>query len=294
MRIAILSAISMLAFAANSVLARLALSHGAIDPLGYTGIRLVSGAIMLAALVYFRTRHRVGAGMGSWSGALALLVYAGTFSVAYVIVGAGPGALILFASVQIGMLAWAIFKGDRPVPLEWFGMAVAFLALVYLVSPGLVAPPLPGAMLMVVAGLSWAAYSLLGRGSQSPLTDTAGNFVRCLPIGIVLIVIGIFTLSPSVEGVAYAVASGAIASGLGYIIWYSALPMLSRTRAAFVQLTVPSIAAVGGVVFIGEMLTTRLVIATIGIVGGVALALLAAQRKGSAATDPENQAVRTE
>jgi drug/metabolite transporter (DMT)-like permease len=294
MKVAVLTIISMLAFAANSVLARLALSHGDIDPLGYTGIRLVSGAIVLAALVYFRTRRRVGAGMGSWSGALALLLYAGTFSVAYVIVGAGPGALILFASVQIGMLAWAIFKGDRPVFLEWFGIAIAFLALIYLVSPGLVAPPLPGAMLMVVAGLSWAAYSLLGRGSQSPLTDTAGNFVRCLPIGVVLIVIGIFTHSPNVEGVACAVGSGAMASGLGYIIWYSVLPKLSRTRAAFVQLTVPSIAAVGGVVFIGEMLTTRLVIATIGIVGGVALALLAAQRKRSASTEPENMGVRAE
>ncbi len=275
MKIVVLTIISMLAFAANSVLARLALSHGDIDPLGYTGVRLVSGAVVLAALVYFRSQRTAGAGMGSWSGALALLLYAGTFSVAYVIVGAGPGALILFASVQFGMLAWAVVKGDRPVPLEWFGIAVAFLALVYLVSPGLVAPPLPGAILMVVAGFSWAAYSLLGRGSLSPLADTAGNFVRCLPIGVALIVIGIFTLSPSFKGVAYAVASGAIASGLGYTIWYSVLPKLSRTRAAFIQLTVPSIAAVGGVAFIGEMLTTRLVIATIGIVGGVALALLA-------------------
>ncbi|MHA6644880.1 DMT family transporter [Mesorhizobium sp. A623] len=281
MKVAIFTIISMLAFAANSVLARLALSHGAIDPLGYTGVRLVSGAVVLAALVYFRSRRTMGAGTGSWSGALALLLYAGTFSVAYVIVGAGPGALILFASVQIGMLAWAIVKGDRPVLLEWLGIAVAFLSLVYLVSPGLVAPPLPGAMLMVVAGLSWAAYSLLGRGSLSPLTDTAGNFVRCLPISIVLMAIGALMFRPSVEGVVYAVASGAIASGLGYIIWYSVLPKLSRTRAAFVQLTVPSIAALGGVVFIGEMLTARLVIATIGIVGGVALALLAAQRKSS-------------
>ncbi|MHA6688109.1 DMT family transporter [Mesorhizobium sp. A556] len=282
MKVAILTIISMLAFAANSVLARLALSHGDIDPLGYTGARLVSGAVVLAALVYFRSRRTMGAGTGSWSGALALLLYAGTFSVAYVIVGAGPGALILFASVQIGMLAWAIVKGDRPVLSEWLGIAAAFLSLVYLVSPGLVAPPLPGAMLMVVAGLSWAAYSLLGRGSLSPLTDTAGNFVRCLPISIVLMAIGALMFRPSVEGVVYAVASGAIASGLGYIIWYSVLPKLSRTRAAFVQLTVPSIAALGGVVFIGEMLTARLVIATIGIVGGVALALLAAQRKSSA------------
>jgi drug/metabolite transporter (DMT)-like permease len=200
-------------------------------------------------------------------------------------VGAGPGALILFASVQIGMLSWAILKGDRPVALQWLGMAVAFLALVYLVSPSLVAPPLSGTILMVVAGLSWAAYCLVGGRSRSPMIDTAGNFVRCLPIGIVLIVIGVFMARPSVEGVAYAVASGAIASGLGYVIWYSVLPALSRTRAAFIQLTVPSIAAVGGVIFIGEPLTGRLVIATIGIIGGVALALLAAERKKSVAAE---------
>ena len=285
MKIAILTTISMLAFAANSVLARLALSNGDIDPLGYTGVRLVSGAVVLVALVYFRTRPkigtRMGAGMGSWSGAFALLLYAATFSIAYVMVGAGPGALILFASVQIGMLSWAIFKGDRPVALQWLGMAVAFLAVVYLVSPSLVAPPLSGTILMVVAGLSWASYCLVGGRSKSAMIDTAGNFVRCLPIGIILIVIGVFMSRPSVEGVAYAVASGALASGLGYVIWYSVLPALSRTRAAFVQLTVPSIAAVGGVIFIGEPPTERLVIATIGIIGGVALALLAAERKKS-------------
>lgn len=279
MKIAILTAISMLAFAANSLLARLALSNGDIDPLGYTGLRLVSGAVVLVVLVYFKTRRRENMSMGSWPGALVLFFYAGAFSAAYVIIGAGSGALILFASVQIGMLAWAIFKGDRPVALEWLGMIIAFLALVYLVSPGLVAPPLAGALLMVGAGLSWAAYSLLGRGSQSPLTDTAGNFVRCLPIGIILIIIGMYTTNPSAAGVTYAVISGAIASGLGYTIWYNVLPELSRTRAAFVQLTVPSLAALGGVFFLAEPLSGRLVIATIGIVGGIALALLAAKRR---------------
>lgn len=271
----------MLAFAANSLLARLALSNGDIDPLGYTGLRLVSGAVVLVALVYFKNRGRVDASMGSWSGALSLFFYAGAFSTAYILVSTGMGALILFASVQIGMLAWAIYKGDRPVTLEWLGIAIAFIALVYLISPGLVAPPLPGALLMIGAGLSWAAYSLLGRGSQSPLTDTAGNFVRCLPIAIILIVIGMFTNNPSTTGAAYAVISGAIASGLGYTIWYNVLPKLSRTRAAFVQLTVPSLAAIGGMFFLGEPLSERLVIATIGIIGGVVLALLAAKRRNS-------------
>ena len=289
MKIVLLTTIAMLAFAANSVLARLALLDGGIDPLGYTGMRIVSGAAVLAALVFFRTPRGMRTGMGSWPSALALLLYAGAFSVAYVLVGAGPGALILFASVQMGMLAWAVFKGDRPGILEWLGIAIAFVALVYLVSPGMVAPPLAGAMLMIVAGLSWAAYSLLGRGSQSPLKDTAGNFIRCLPVGIILIVIGMLEFRPSTKGVAYAVASGAIASGLGYTIWYSVLPQLSRIRAALVQLTVPSIAAFGGVIFINEILTTRLVIAAVGIVGGVALALLAAQWGRTAATRHESR-----
>lgn len=286
MKVTILTIIAMLAFAANSVLARLALSGGGIDPLSYTGMRLVSGAAVLAVLVFFRRQRGAGKGMGSWPGAVALLLYAVAFSTAYVMVGAGTGALILFASVQMGMLAWAVFKGERPGLLEWLGIAIAFLALAYLVSPGLVAPSLSGAVLMVVAGLSWAAYSLLGKGSLSPLADTAANFIRCLPVGILLIVIGMLVFKPNMAGVVYAVVSGAIASGLGYTIWYSVLPQLSRSRAALVQLTVPSITAFGGVVFINEVLTARLVIATIGVVGGVALAIMAA-RHGKAKVAPE-------
>lgn len=288
MKIAILTITAMLAFAANSVLARLALLHGDIDPLAYTGVRLVSGALVLVALITIRTGRRTTEPMGSWRAALALLFYAGTFSVAYVQIGAGPGALILFASVQIGMLAWAIFKGDRPSTLEWLGLALAFFSLVYLVSPSLVAPPLTGALLMIVAGFSWAAYSILGRGSRSPLTDTAGNFVRCLPIGALLIVVGASLVRPTTAGLVYAVASGAIASGLGYTIWYSVLPTLSRTRAAFVQLSVPCIAAIGGVLFIAEAPTARLVIATVGIVGGIALALLASQRQQTASVSAQD------
>jgi drug/metabolite transporter (DMT)-like permease len=278
----------MLAFAANSVLARLALSGSDIDPLAFAGIRLVSGAVMLATIVYFRSGtagRRDFSKMGNWWSAAALLLYAVTFSVAYVMVGAGPGALILFASVQIGMLAWAIAKGDRPGLMEWIGMGIAFVALVFLVLPGLTAPPLAGALLMVVAGLSWAAYSLVGRGSLSPLADTAGNFIRCTPVGVVLILVGLAYLRPNAYGLAYAIASGAVASGLGYIIWYGVLPHLIRTTAAVVQLTVPAIAAAGGVIVIGEPLSGRLLIAMTGIVGGVSLALLAAEgrRRGMAA-----------
>ena len=282
MRTAALTMVAMLAFATNSILARLALSSSNIDPLAFTGIRLVSGAAVLAFIALFRQnpeeRPRL-AGTGSWAGAASLLIYATAFSIAYVMVGAGPGALILFASVQIGMVTWAIAKGDRPALLEWLGMGIALAALVYLVSPGLSAPPLHGALLMAVAGLAWGAYSLVGRGSRSPLADTAGNFIRCAPIGAVLMVAGFAFLRPNALGLVYATASGAVASGLGYIIWYGVLPKLTRTAAAVVQLTVPAIAALGGVIFIGESLSGRLLVAMAGIVGGVSLALLAAERR---------------
>jgi len=279
---ALLTAVAMLAFATNSILARLALSGAHIDPLAYTGIRLVSGAAVLAAIAWLRSgrtrRQRIG-DRGSRIGAVSLLLYAAAFSIAYGMVGAGPGALILFASVQIGMLGWSVARGDRPAPLEWTGMAVAFAALAYLLSPGLVAPSLIGSLLMIVAGLSWGAYCLVGGSSRSPMIDTAGNFIRCVPIGVVLIVVGAITMRPDARGLSYALASGALASGLGYVIWYGVLPRLARTTAAIVQLTVPAIAAAGGVVFIDEPLTRRLLIASAGIVGGVALAMVAAERR---------------
>jgi drug/metabolite transporter (DMT)-like permease len=283
-RVAVLTAMAMLAFAANSILARLALATGDMNALGYTGVRLVSGAMVLGALVYLRGRRNPDAGIkiyGSWAGAAALFAYALSFSIAYLMLGAGTGALILFASVQIGMLAWAILKGDRPGPLEWLGLAMAFGALVFLVAPRLTAPPPLGTALMIAAGLSWAAYSLLGRGSRSPLADTAGNFIRCLPMGLLLIVAGDLHHMVNPHGLAYAIASGGLASGLGYAIWYAALPSLSRTSAALVQLTVPAIAAAGGVLLIGEPLTGPLLLSSAGILGGVALALLAAEWRKS-------------
>ena len=280
-----LATIAMLAFAANSVLARLALGTGDMSAAGYTGVRLVSGALALAAILYFRGRQNGDGGIrisGSWRGAAALFGYALAFSIAYVMLGAGTGALILFASVQIGMLAWAIAKGDRPGLLEWLGFAIAFAALVFLVAPGLVAPPPLGTALMAAAGLSWAVYSLLGQGSRAPLADTAGNFIRCLPIGLLLAAAGDLHTS-SAPGLLYAIASGAVASGMGYAVWYAVLPGITRTSAAFVQLTVPAIAAAGGVLFIGEALTGRLLFSSAGILGGVALALVAANRRKSKA-----------
>jgi drug/metabolite transporter (DMT)-like permease len=274
----------MLAFAANSVLARLALSAGEMDALGYTGVRLASGALVLIGLIYLFGRRVRGQRLelsGTWRGAAALFAYALAFSVAYLMLGAGTGALILFASVQFGMLAWAVLKGDRPGFLEWLGITVAFCGLVFLINPGRTAPHPLGTALMVAAGFSWAAYSLLGRDSRSPLHDTAGNFILCLPVGIVLAMAGILTHAPSLQGLAYAITSGALASGLGYAVWYAALPSLSRTRAAIVQLTVPAIAAAGGVLLVAEPITGRLALSSAGILGGVALAIVAAEWRKS-------------
>jgi len=280
LRIAMLTCIAMIAFAANSVFARLALAEGDADALGYTGVRIAAGALMLGAILAVRGPGTPGARLrieGSWSGAAALMGYALAFSLAYVLLGAGTGALILFASVQIGMLVWALQKGERPGSVEWLGFAIAFAALAFLVAPGLTAPDPVGTALMVAAGLSWAVYSLIGRGSLLPLADTAGNFIRCLPASILLVAMGMASHVPSLAGLAYAIASGAIASGLGYAIWYSALPKLTRTGASFVQLTVPAIAAAGGVLLIAEPLTARLVLASAGILGGVGLALAAGE-----------------
>lgn len=280
MRIVLITAVAMLAFAANSVLARLALGQPGADPLAFTGVRIASGALALAALVALRRGPAAFRPLGgSWRAAAALLGYALLFSAAYTLLGAANGALILFASVQIGIVGWAIARGDHPGPLEWTGLFVALAGLVYLVLPGLVAPDPLGAAMMVGAGLCWAAYTLLGRGSTAPLVDTAGNFLRGLPLALVLVVAGGVSRGWPGLPVAYAVASGVLASGLGYAIWYAALPALSRTRAGIVQLTVPVIAALGGVLLIAEPLTPRLIGASCAILGGVALALVFADRR---------------
>ncbi len=279
MRVVVLTVIALVAFAANSVLARLAFATAEAEPLSYTGIRLASGAIVLLVIIAARQGSLPRALGGSWAAAASLFGYAIAFSIAYVLLGAAPGALILFTSVQMSMLGWGVLKGDRPGRLEWLGLIIALAAFAWLVSPGLVAPDPVGTILMVAAGASWAVYTLLGRGSQSPLADTAGNFIRTLPVAIVLLLAGLLSHPLDPLATAYAVASGALASGLGYAIWYAALPALQRTTAAIVQLTVPAIAALGGVLLIGEAVTPRLVIASIGILGGVALALLGADRR---------------
>jgi drug/metabolite transporter (DMT)-like permease len=274
MRTVLLTALAMLAFAANSVLNRLALAEGQADALTYTGIRLASGAAMLALILIWRGAQPDWRRLpGSAAGAVALLLYATAFSLAYQQLAAGTGALLLFAAVQAGMLGWSIGKGDRPGWTEWAGFSLAALSLVYLLLPGLSAPDPLGAGLMILAGLAWAAYSLIGRGSVAPLVDTAGNFLRCLPAAALLLIAGIAGSGASPLGVLYAVISGALASGLGYAIWYTVLPVIQRSTAAYVQLTVPVLAAAGGVLLVAEPLTPRLLAASIGILGGVALAL---------------------
>jgi len=277
-RIVTLVALAMLAFAANSILARLALSPAGADPLAYTGIRLASGAAALAAISMLvgGGRFRIA---GSWLGSATLSGYAIAFSLAYVMLGAGTGALILFASVQVGVIGAAILKGDRPGVIEWLGLTIAFAGLIYLVSPGVVAPNPLGALLMAGAGLCWAGYTLIGRRSQSPLADTTGNFIRSLPLAILLFLIGAVWRGLDGTTAVYAVMSGVVASGLGYAIWYTVLPALTRMRAAIVQLTVPAIAAIGGVLLIAEPLSLRLLIASAAILGGVATALLGAERR---------------
>jgi len=280
--IVILVAVAMAAFAANSVFARLALGAAEIDAAGYTAVRLLSGAMTLAALLLLQGRSldviSAFRKRGRWSTAAALFGYAIAFSYAYLLLGAGMGALILFATVQVSMLGWALLKGDRPGPVALAGMAVALGAFAYLVSPGLVAPHPLGTALMIGAGISWAVYSLLGRGSKEPLVDTAYNFLLTVPAALVLAAFSLAQGGPSFIGLVWAIASGALASGIGYAIWYRALPLLSRTSAAIVQLTVPVIATAGGTLLIGEQLTWRLAIASALILGGVAVAIIARRK----------------
>lgn len=272
LRTTLLTTAALIGFAANSILCRLALGTHLIDAASFTGIRLLTGAIALAVLAA-PTRpageKKIG---GSWFSAAALFAYAAAFSYAYVRLDAGTGALILFASVQITMVGWGWFRGERPRPLEWVGLAVAFGGLVALNFPGLSAPDPVGAALMAGAGLAWGIYSLRGRSGHRPLASTAGNFLRCLPGALVLFLLAAQYVSP--RGMLLAGASGALASGIGYSLWYAALRHLPRTRAAIVQLAVPVLAAAGGIVFLYESASTRLVVSGLVILGGVALALL--------------------
>jgi drug/metabolite transporter (DMT)-like permease len=272
LRIAALTLTALVAFAANSLLCRLALGSAAIDPSSFTAIRLASGAVALAIIAALRREGFAG----SWPSALALFLYAAPFSFAYIFLGAGAGALILFGSVQATMIAAGLRGGERPHRLEWLGLAGALTGLAYLAAPGLSAPPPAGSALMAVAGIAWGAYSLRGRApsaAASPTATTAGNFLRSVPFAIALSLVLLRDAHVSPRGALLALLSGAITSGVGYAVWYAALAGLSATRAATVQLAVPMLAAFGGIAFLGESMTTRIALAAALILGGVALAI---------------------
>jgi drug/metabolite transporter (DMT)-like permease len=274
-RTLVLTASALACFAANSILCRLALRTAAIDPASFSTVRLVSGAAALAVLARLLRRHGRPRPRGDWMSAGMLFLYAVPFAFAYLSLSAGTGALILFGCVQSTMIVSALRSGERPHHLEWGGLFLATAGLVYLVLPGLDAPAPRGFVLMVAAGIAWGLYSLHGRGATDPLLDTAGNFARAVPLAAAVSAIAVAQLHLSLDGVLLATASGALASGVGYAVWYTALRGLTATRAATVQLCVPVLASIGGVLFLSETVTTRLVVATVLVLGGVALAVWA-------------------
>ena len=262
---------ALLAFAGNSLLCRAALQHTPIDAASFTTIRLISGALTLSLLVQLTRRGATG--RGSWPSALALFAYAAAFSFAYVSLPTGTGALLLFGSVQTGMIGWGLVKGERFSAVQWAGLLLALAGLVGLLLPGLSAPPLGAALLMVTAGLAWAVYSLRGKSAGDPLRVTAGHFVRTVPVALAMSLLFMNSAQVDTAGALYAIASGAVTSGIGYAIWYRVLPQLKATSAATLQLSVPVLAAIGGILWLGEPLTLRLVLASAAILGGIALVI---------------------
>ncbi len=267
----ILTAVAMVAFAANSVLCRLALGAGLIDAASFATVRTVSGAVLLAAILVLR--QKAVAARPNWRSVVALYLYMVFFAFAYLSLGAGTGALILFAAVQLTMFTVALRAGEHFPPVSWAGLAIAIAGLVYLVSPGLTAPDPLGAALMTIAGISWGAYSLVGRSATDPIEATAHNFLYAVPLVVATSLVFVGDFAVTATGAAYAVASGAVASGVGYVIWYAALRGLTGTGAATVQLSVPVIAAIGGAILLSEAVTLRLVVASAATLGGVALVL---------------------
>ncbi len=276
-RIAVLTAAAMLAFAANSILNRLALADTAIDAASFTLVRVAAGALVLWALV---RRQQDGRLAGDWPGAAALFVYAAAFSYAYRELSAGTGALLLFGTVQVTMIGTALLKGERLRTLQTAGFVLALAGLGVLLAPGVTAPPAEAAILMALAGIAWGVYSLRGRRARgAPLAMTAGNFVRAVPMAIGLSMVAAADARIDALGIVYAVLSGALASGVGYAIWYSALRGLNATQAASVQLSVPVIAAIGGALLLSEALTLRLLLASVATLGGIALVVTARRNR---------------
>ncbi len=271
-RVAVLTMLAMIAFAGNSILCRIALKHTGIDAASFTSIRLVSGAAVLGVIAFFFRRHRTG--RGNWVSAFALFAYAAGFSFAYISLTAATGALLLFGAVQATMIGHSLWAGERLHKQQLVGLALAFGGLVGLLLPGLSTPPLVGSVLMLIAGIAWGIYSIRGKGAGDPTRVTAGNFLRAWLFAALLSLLLYSSSKLDIVGIVDAIASGAITSGLGYAIWYSVVPVLKATNAATVQLSVPAIAALGGIFILGESVTIRFVLASLAILGGIALVIL--------------------
>jgi len=271
-RVLVLTLTAMIAFAGNSLLCRAALRQTGIDPGTFTLVRILSGALALWLICNFGSTQRAKA--GNWLSALALFAYAAAFSLAYNTLSAGTGALLLFGAVQATMILWGLRKGEGLHARQFTGLALAAVGLVLLVFPGLSAPSLGGSALMLGAGVAWGIYSLRGKGAGDPISATAGNFLRAVPFAVLLSISFLPWARIDRAGLAYAIVSGAIASGLGYVVWYTVLPSLKAASAATVQLSVPVLAASGGILLLGEPLTLRFWLAAGAVLGGIALVVL--------------------
>jgi drug/metabolite transporter (DMT)-like permease len=271
-RTVILTAVAMLAFAANALFGRMAMGEGLIDPTSYAAVRTISGAVALCLIAWPRWRVR-GRNPADWRIALMLFTYMIFFAFAYLTMAAGTGALILFGAVQLTMFGAALRAGERFNALSWAGLAAAVGGLIYLVSPGLAAPDPLGAALMAISGVAWGFYSLLGKKAADPLDATANAFIFSVPLVIAVCLMFLGDLRATPTGLLLAIVSGAVTSACGYVIWYAALAGLTAGRAATVQLSVPAITAIGGVLMLSEEITARLVLASVATLGGVALVL---------------------
>src|SRR5712691_8664494 len=287
-RLFILTSLAMIAFASNSLLCRAALTQTSIDAATFTFVRIFSGAAALWLILRIQSLLRVDRtaspsverSAGNWLSAAALFVYAAAFSFAYNTLSAGTGALLLFGAVQATMILWGLRKGEKLHAIQIVGLVAAVTGLVALLFPGLSAPPIGGSILMLGAGVAWGIYSLRGKGETKAVSATAGNFVRAVPFATVVSLILLPWARLDRAGILYAIISGAITSGLGYVIWYRALPGLRASSAATVQLSVPVLAATGGILLLGEGITLRYLLASLAILGGIALVVIERNRAG--------------
>ena len=270
-KLVLLAALAMTAFAANSLLCRMALVETDIDPASFTFWRLTSGALMLTVLVVMRNQKPLKE--GNMASAIALFVYAAGFSFAYISMTTGAGALLLFGAVQVTMISWGLFKGERMSALQWGGFLLALVGLILLLLPNAAVPQLSSALMMLAAGIAWGVYSLKGKGAKFPIEATAGNFIRATPLALVLLVIFWPGGEFHAEGIAYAVAAGAIASALGYALWYSILVHIAAIKAATLQLSVPVLAVFAGWLFLDEPVTLRIILSSLAVIGGVAMVI---------------------